>query len=54
MNVKKLLLIFLIVTNLGLIITSMYFINSMGELESRLIQIEKEIKNPTVKIIPTD
>lgn len=52
MNIKNYLLIILILINLVLIITSLNFIKSIGELESRLVQIEEEVRNPEVKIIP--
>ena len=49
---KNILLIILIIVNVGLIITSIHFINNMDSLEARLIEIENQIKNPEVKIVP--
>ena len=49
---KNILLLILIIFNAGSIIISVQFINRTVELESRLSQIEKEIKSPKIKIIP--
>ena len=51
---KNIFLIILIFVNVGLIITSVHYISSMNELESRLLEIENEVRNPSVKIIPTN
>jgi len=53
MNVKNILLIILILANIGLIISTSSFIYRIDKLESRLDLVEKELRNPELKIIPT-
>jgi uncharacterized membrane protein YvbJ len=53
MNIKKYLLILLILVNCVLILVTSFYLKSFGEIEARINQIEKQVNNPEVKIIPT-